>query len=88
MYVFTEHGVWLMETAQGDIAYIAQHLLENVKCYNTNLIKRVHGGVIFFTNRGMNVIAGNTIKYIPCLLEGENHAMPIRYRNCYRIIFQ
>ncbi|OQA90829.1 MAG: hypothetical protein BWY27_00749 [Bacteroidetes bacterium ADurb.Bin234] len=72
MYVFTEHGVWLMETAQGDIAYIAQHLLENVKCYNnTNLIKRVHGGVIFFTNRGMNVIAGNTIKYIPCLLEGE-----------------
>lgn len=72
MYVFTEHGVWLMETAQGDIAYYARHLVENVKCYNNpNLIKRVHNGVVFFTNRGMNVIAGNTIKYIPFLLEGE-----------------
>lgn len=72
MYVFTEHGVWLMETAQGSIAYYAQHLLENIKCYNNStLIKRVHGGVIFFTNRGMNLIIGNTIKYIPCLLEGE-----------------
>lgn len=72
MYVFTEHGVWLMETAQGNVAYYAQHLLENVKCYNNStLIKRVHGGVIFFTNRGMNLIIGNTIKYIPCLLEGE-----------------
>ena len=72
MYVFTEHGVWIMETAQGSIAYSSQHLIENIKCINNSkLIKRVQGGVVFYSTRGMNTVVGNTIKYIPCLLEGN-----------------
>jgi len=72
LYVFTKQGLWVMETGQGDMAYISQHLLENINCYdNHKLIHRVLGGVVFGADNGIYVISGTTLTKLTDKLEGR-----------------
>jgi hypothetical protein len=72
LHVFTKNGLWMMETAQGDIAYISQHLIENINCFdNHKLIHRVLGGVVFGAIDGIYFVSGNKIQKISNKLEGR-----------------
>jgi len=72
LYVFTNEGVWIMETADGDIAYNSRHLLENINCFdNPKLVHRVLGGVIFAAADGLYVVGGTNITKISSRLEGR-----------------
>jgi hypothetical protein len=72
LHVFTKNGLWMMETGQGDIAYISQHLLENINCFdNHKLIHRVLGGVVFGAIDGVYFVSGNKIQKISDKLEGR-----------------
>jgi hypothetical protein len=72
LYVFTKEGVWVMETAAGDIAYQSQHLLENINCFdNPKLVQRVLGGVVFCANDGLYVVSGTKLQKISTPLEGR-----------------
>ena len=72
LYVFTREGLWIMETANGDIAYRSQHLLENINCYdNPKLVHRVLGGVVFGAENGIYVVSGTKLTKISTPLEGR-----------------
>ena len=72
LYVFTKQGLWVMETGQGDMAYISQHLLENIHCFdNHRLICRVLGGVVFGADNGIYVVSGTRLTKLTDKLEGR-----------------
>lgn len=72
LYVFSKQGIWVMETAQGDIAYNSSHLIDNLECYdNPKLIQRVLGGVVFGAVNGIYVISNTTLKRLSQGLDGR-----------------
>ena len=72
LYVFSKQGIWIGETAQGDIAYSTFHLLDNLECYdNPKLIHRVLGGVVFAAVNGIYVVANTTLRLLSQGLEGR-----------------
>jgi hypothetical protein len=72
LYVFSKQGIWIGETALGDIAYSTFHLLDNLECFdNPKLIQRVLGGVVFGAVNGIYVISNTSIKRLSQGLEGR-----------------
>lgn len=72
LYVFSKQGIWIGETAQGDIAYNSFHLIDNLECFdNPKLIQRVLGGVVFGAINGIYVISNTTLRRLSQGLDGR-----------------
>lgn len=72
LYVFTEDGIWAMETAS-DGSFISQKPLSREVCVNPNSITSIDNAVVFVTSKGVMMIQGSGVANISAYMNGRHY---------------
>lgn len=70
LYVFTTAGIFVLELGSGDILYSNVVELNGEVCNNALSITDIGGGVVYSTEKGLNILIGKSITEISSLLKG------------------
>lgn len=74
LYVFTEDGIWAMETA-ADGSFVSQKPLSREVCINPDSICSIDNAVVFVTDKAVMMIQGSQVMNISPYMNGK-HYMP------------
>ena len=72
LYVFTEDGIWVMETAT-DGSFVSQKPLSREVCVNPDSIISIDNVVVFVTNKGVMMIQGSEVMNISPFMNGRHY---------------
>lgn len=74
LYVFTEEGIWVVETA-ADGSFINQKPLSRDVCINPASITSIDNGVVFVTAQGVMLLQGSQIVNISPNMNGRHYVI-------------
>lgn len=74
LYVFTEDGVWAMETA-ADGSFVTSKPLSRDVCINPDSITSIDNAVIFVTAKGVMLLQGSQVVNISPFMNGRHYAI-------------
>lgn len=72
LYVFTEDGIWVMETA-ADGSFVSQKPLSREVCTNPDSITSIDNAVVFVTDKGVMMIQGSQVMNISPYMNGRHY---------------
>lgn len=72
LYVFTEDGIWAMETAS-DGSFVSQKPLSREVCINPDSITSIDNAVVFVTSKGVMMIQGSVVTNISAYMNGKHY---------------
>lgn len=72
LYVFTEDGIWAMETA-ADGSFVSQKPLSREVCVNPASITSIDNAVIFVTDKAVMLIQGSEVVNISAFMNGKHY---------------
>ena len=72
LYVFTEDGIWAMETA-ADGSFVSQKPLSRDVCTNPDSITSIDNAVVFVTDKGVMMIQGSQVMNISPYMNGRHY---------------
>lgn len=72
LYIFTEAGIWAMETA-ADGSFISQKPLSREVCTNPDSITSIDNAVVFVTDKGVMMIQGSQVINISPYMNGRHY---------------
>jgi hypothetical protein len=72
LYVFTEDGIWAMETA-ADGSFISQKPLSREVCINPDSICSIDNAVVFVTSKAVMMIQGSQVMNISPYMNGKHY---------------
>ncbi len=72
LYVFTEDGIWAMETA-ADGSFISSKPLSREVCINPDSITSIDDAVVFVTSKGVMMISGSQVMNISPYMNGRHY---------------
>lgn len=72
LYVFTEDGIWAMETAS-DGSFVSQKPLSREVCVNPDSICSIDNAVVFVTAKGVMMIQGSQVMNISPYMNGRHY---------------
>lgn len=72
LYVFTEDGIWAMETA-ADGSFLTSKPLSREVCINPDSITSVDNAVVFVTDKGVMMISGAQVANISPFMNGKHY---------------
>lgn len=72
LYVFTEDGIWAMETA-ADGSFVTSKPLSREVCINPDSITSVDNAVVFVTDKGVMMISGAQVANISPFMNGKHY---------------
>lgn len=71
-YVFTEDGIWAMETS-ADGSFVSQKPLSREVCTNPDSITSIDNAVVFVTDKGVMMIQGSQVMNISPYMNGRHY---------------
>lgn len=74
LYVFTEDGVWAMETA-ADGSFVTSKPLSRDVCINPDSITSIDNAVIFVTAKGVMLLQGSQVVNVSPFMNGRHYAI-------------
>lgn len=74
LYVFTEDGIWAMETAS-DGSFTSSKPMQREVCINPDSITPIDNAVLFMTNKGLMHIQGSQISNLSEHMNGRHYAI-------------
>lgn len=74
LYVFTEDGVWAMETA-ADGSFVSSKPLSRDVCVNPDSITAIDNAVVFVTEKGVMLLRGSKVVNISPYMNGRHYAI-------------
>ncbi len=74
LYVFTEDGIWAMETGP-DGSFISSKPLSRDVCVNPSSITSIDDSVVFVTDKGLMMLQGSTIVNLSPYMSGRHYTM-------------
>lgn len=72
LYVFTEDGIWAMETA-ADGSFITSKPLSREVCTNPDSITSIDNAVVFVTKKAVMMISGSQVANISAYMNGRHY---------------
>lgn len=72
LYVFTEDGIWAMETA-ADGSFVSQKPLSREVCINPDSICSIDNAVVFVTGKAVMMIQGSQVMNISPYMNGKHY---------------
>lgn len=72
LYVFTEDGIWAMETA-ADGSFVTSKPLSREVCINPDSITSIDNAVVFVTSKGVMMIQGSQVMNISAYMNGRHY---------------
>ena len=72
LYVFTEDGIWVMETA-ADGSFVTSKPLSREVCINPDSIVSIDNAVVFVTSKGVMMISGSQVMNISPYMNGKHY---------------
>ena len=72
LYVFTEDGIWAMETA-ADGSFVSQKPLSREVCVNPASITSIDNAVVFVTEKAVMLIQGSEVVNISAYMNGRHY---------------
>ncbi len=72
LYVFTEDGIWAMETA-ADGSFVSQKPLSREVCINPDSICSIDNAVVFVTSKAVMMIQGSQVMNISPYMNGKHY---------------
>lgn len=72
LYVFTEDGIWAMETA-ADGSFVSQKPLSREVCINPDSITSIDNAVVFVTAKAVMMIQGSQVMNISPYMNGRHY---------------
>ena len=74
LYVFTEDGIWAMETA-ADGSFVTSKPLSRDVCVNPDSITSIDNAVVFVTDKGVMLLQGSQVVNISPNMNGRHYVM-------------
>ena len=74
LYVFTEDGIWAMETA-ADGSFVTSKPLSRDVCVNPDSITSIDSAVVFVTDKGVMLLQGSQVVNISPNMNGKHYTM-------------
>lgn len=74
LYVFTEDGIWAMETG-ADGSFTSQKPLSRDVCVNPDSITSIDNGVVFVTDQGVMLLKGSQVTNISPNMNGRHYTV-------------
>lgn len=74
LYVFTEDGIWAMETA-ADGSFITSKPLSRDVCVNPDSITSIDNAVVFVTDKGVMLLQGSQVVNISPFMTGRHYTI-------------
>lgn len=74
LYVFTEDGIWAMETGD-DGSFTSQKPLSRDVCVNPDSITSIDNGVVFVTSKGVMMISGSQVTNLSPNMNGKHYVL-------------
>ena len=74
LYVFTNEGIWVMETGT-DGRFTSSRPLSREVCTNPESIVSIDQAVLFVTDRGLNILQGNQIRELSLHMNGRQYVI-------------
>lgn len=71
LYVFTTQGIWTLNVGSGEVVYSTQTAPTYAESPNTSIVCSTPFGVVFTTQRGLQIINGQSVDFISPQLEQE-----------------
>lgn len=72
LHVFTEDGIWAMETS-ADGSFVSQKPLSREVCTNPDSITSIDNAVVFVTDKGVMMIQGSQVMNISPYMNGRHY---------------
>ena len=72
LYVFTEDGIWAMETAS-DGSFLSSKPLSRIVCVNPDSITSIDNAVVFVSNNGVMLIQGSEVVNLSPYMNGRHY---------------
>ena len=72
LYVFTEDGIWAMETT-ADGSFVSQKPLSREVCINPDSITSIDNAVVFVTSKGVMMVQGSQVMNISPYMNGQHY---------------
>ena len=80
LYVFTEDGIWVMETG-ADGSFVSQKPLSREVCINPDSITSLDNGVVFVTAQGVMLLQGSQVTNISPFMNGRHYTVEESAKN-------
>lgn len=81
LYIFCGDGIWSLSTGTGDIRHPSKSMVSFDICNNADSITPIGGGgVVFSTEKGLNLIQGQQVSLISEPLDGESIDINVDYK--------
>ena len=74
LYVFTEDGIWAMETA-ADGSFVTSKLLSREVCSNPASITPIDQAVLFMSDKGLMLLQGSQITELSPYMNGKHYTL-------------
>ena len=74
LYVFTEDGIWAMETA-ADGSFVSQKPLSRDVCVNADSITSIDNAVVFVSAQGVMMLQGSQVVNISPFMNGRHYTI-------------
>ena len=74
LYVFTEDGIWAMETA-ADGSFVTSKPLSRDVCTNPASITSIDNAVVFVTDKGVMLLQGSQVVNISSYMNGKHYTI-------------
>ena len=74
LYVFTEDGIWAMETA-ADGSFVTSKPLSRDVCINPDSITSIDSAVVFVTDKGVMLLQGSQVVNISPHMNGKHYTL-------------
>lgn len=74
LYVFTEDGIWAMETAANG-SFVTSKPLSRDVCVNPNSITSIDKAVVFVTDKGVMLLQGSQVVDISPFMNGKHYTL-------------
>lgn len=76
LYVFTEDGIWAMETAS-DGSFLTSKPLSREVCVNPSSITSIDNAVVFVTDKGVMLLSGSQVVNISPFMNGRHYTLDV-----------
>ena len=74
LYVFTEDGIWVMETA-ADGSFVTSKPLSRDICVNPDSITSIDNAVVFASDKGLMLLSGSEVVNLSSYMHGRHYKM-------------
>lgn len=74
LYVFTEDGIWAMETA-ADGSFVTSKPLSREVCINPDSITSIDNAVVFVSSKGVMMISGSQVVNLSPNMNGKHYSL-------------